>query len=68
MIIVAGHSRHSTLFGAAFAATNEEWAAQVNALRYFNTETIAGLQPDLSGKSVATSILAGPREIHKQLS
>lgn len=66
VVIIAGHSRHSSLFGATFVATNEAWAQQVNALRYFNTETIIGLQPDSSGKPEIPRILAGPREIYKQ--
>ena len=67
VVIVAGHSALSTLSGTAFVATNEEWAQQVNVLRYFNTETIIGLEPDPSGAPVAPSILASPREIQKQL-
>jgi hypothetical protein len=66
VVIIAGHSGHSTLSGTALVATNEEWAQQVNALSYFNTETIIGLKPDPSGAPVTSSILASPREIYKQ--
>ena len=66
VVIIAGHSRHSTLAGTAFVATNEEWAQQVNTLKYHNTETIIGLEPSPSGEAVAPSILAPPREIFKQ--
>ncbi len=66
VVIVAGHSRHSTLFGTTFIATNEEWAQRVNALSYYNTETIIGFKPDPVGIPVAPTILAGPREIYKQ--
>ncbi len=64
VVLIAGHSALSTFSGTAFVATNEEWAQQVNALSYFNTETIIGVQPDAP---VAPSILASPREIEKQL-
>ncbi|HEX9924031.1 MAG TPA: hypothetical protein VGD99_15345 [Anaerolineae bacterium] len=65
-IVIAGHSRHSTLAATAFVVTNEEWARQINALSYYNTETIIGLQPGPSGELTLPSILAPPREIHKQ--
>jgi len=66
VVIIAGHSRHSTLSGTAFVATNEGWVRQVNALPYHNTETIIGWQPDSEGEQVVPSILDGPREIYRQ--
>lgn len=66
VVLIAGHSAHSTLFGTAFVATNEDWARQVNALNYYNTETVIGLQIEASTEPVAPSILAEPREIYKQ--
>lgn len=68
VVVIAGHSRHSTLSGTAFVATNEGWAQQINALHYHNTETIIGWQPDSGGEQVVPSILDGPREILKQSS
>jgi hypothetical protein len=65
VVVVAGHSRHSTMLGAIFITTNEEWARQVNSMNYFNTETIIGLQPDTTGTLTPPSILVGPREIYK---
>jgi hypothetical protein len=66
VVVIAGHSRHSTLSATAFAVTNEAWAAQINGLHYFNTETIIGWRPDSSsGQQVVPSILDGPREIYK---
>lgn len=65
-IVIAGHSAHSTLAATTFVATNDEWARQVNALSYYNTETIIGLQPNPSGEPTLPSILAPPREIYKQ--
>ena len=66
VVIIAGHSRHSTLSATAFVTTNEEWAQQANLLSYFNTETIIGPQPDPASAPVAPSILANLREIKKQ--
>lgn len=67
VVVIGGHSRHSTLFGTAFVTTNEEWAQQVNLLQYSNTETVIGIQSDSVGASTAPVILAGPREIYKQI-
>ena len=68
VVILGGHSRHSTLFSTAFVATNEEWAKQVNALPYYNTETVIGLQADLANDLAIPIMLAEPREIYKQSS
>ncbi len=67
VVNIAGHSRHSTLFGSAFVVTNEAWAQKINAKRYYNSETIIGVQPDPTGAPVTPAILAGPREITRQL-
>ncbi|MFQ5578011.1 MAG: hypothetical protein ACE5G8_13590 [Anaerolineae bacterium] len=66
VVNVAGHSRHSTLFGSAFVVTSEAWALAVNTKRYYNTETIVGVQPEPTGAPVTPAILAGPREIARQ--
>lgn len=67
VVVIGGHSRHSTLFGTAFVTTNEEWAQQVNILQYSNTETVIGIQSDSIGASNAPTILTGPRETYKQI-
>lgn len=66
VLIIAGHSRYSTMDGVLFALSNQAWAEEVNKLEYTGSETVISVSTSITHGRVIK--LAQPPRLIKPIS